>query len=134
MTQKEALYQHVHPDLTDRWGQPVTEAVLAAITTYHQNQVKKCDLGDVGERSPDYIRWWASQDDVNRCRLIKEKSIDVNRQHKRMVKAMEKRMEYGFNRSGQRGGRFTSLAAHEERCTTAYLDAVSELKYMCARI
>jgi len=48
MTQKEALDQHVHPDLTERWGQPVTEAVIAAITTYHEQQVKNCDLADVG--------------------------------------------------------------------------------------
>jgi len=50
MTPKEALDQHVDPDLTDRWGQPVLDAVLAAITTYHQHQVNSVDLADAVER------------------------------------------------------------------------------------
>lgn len=95
-----------------------------------EKQVNSVDLADVGERSSDYKLWWAAQDDVNRCSLIKDKSIEVNRLHKRMVKASDARMTYGFNRSGQRGGKFTSLAAHEERCTEAYLEAVNEFKYM----
>ena len=48
MTPKEALDQHVHPDLTDRWGQLVLDAVLTAITTYHEQQVNSVDLGGVG--------------------------------------------------------------------------------------
>jgi tRNA(Ile2) C34 agmatinyltransferase TiaS len=47
MKPKEALHQHVSPDITKRWPQPVMKAVLAAIKTYHREQVKKCDLGDV---------------------------------------------------------------------------------------
>jgi|DEB0MinimDraft_10_1074344.scaffolds.fasta_scaffold56942_2 hypothetical protein len=60
MTQKEALDQHVHPDLTDRWGQPVLDAVLAAITTYHEHQVKTFDLADVVGQSEQllaFLKW-----------------------------------------------------------------------------
>lgn len=40
MTPKEALDRHVHPDLTQKWAQPVLEAVLAAFDTYHEEKIK----------------------------------------------------------------------------------------------
>lgn len=80
MTPKEALDQHVHSDLTDRWGQPVLDAVLAAITTYHQHQVNSVDLADVVGRSEqlcgcDYPLIRTSEKNGEYCGLC-EKDLD----------------------------------------------------------
>lgn len=130
MTEKETLDQHVDAELTNRWVYPVLDAVLSAMRCFARQKVKEVDVNNIVDRSPDFKTWWATQDDVNRCLLIKNKAIEINRLHKKMVKASDGRMEYGFNRVGIRGGKFTSLAAHEERCTHDYLEAVKDFKYM----
>lgn len=80
--------------------------------------------------SKRYMDWWQSNILADKIRIIKDKAIEVNKAHKRMLKANHREMEYGLNRTGLRGGKFTTLAANSQRITESYLDAIEELKYM----
>ncbi len=86
------------------------------------------------EVSEKFKQWWRSQDDVERCRLIKDKAIEVNNNHKKRVRALDQEMAYGFNRTGPRGGRFTRLVANSQNATEAYLRSVDELQYMVSTL
>lgn len=78
--------------------------------------------------------WWRKYDDVEKCRLIKEKSIILNNYHKKMVKSTDAEYKSGFNRVGIRGGKFTSLSAKAQNNTRMYLDCLEEFKYMASTI
>ena len=78
--------------------------------------------------------WWATRDDVERCKLIKDKSIEVNRNHKSMDKANKAVLGSNSSRSGVSGGKFTTLQANLHRHTKSYLDSIEELKYMVSRL
>lgn len=78
----------------------------------------------------NFKTWWRKYDDVEKCRLIKEKAYQVNRYHKLLVKAQFAEHAYGFNRSGTRGGKFTTLVSRTQNATDRYLVALEELKYM----
>jgi len=78
--------------------------------------------------------WWRKYDDVEKCRLIKEKATILNNHHKRMVNSTRAEMQYGFNRVGIRGGKFTSLSAKAQNNTRMYLDCLEEFKYMASTI
>jgi hypothetical protein len=84
--------------------------------------------------SVKYKEWFAKYDDVEKCKLIKDKAMKVNNNHKKMVNATRREMEYGFNRVGVRGGKFTSLVANSQNATQTYLRTVEELKYMVATL
>lgn len=74
--------------------------------------------------------WWNIIDDAEKCKHIKNFAINMNNTHKRMVKATKAEIDFGPNRRGSRGGRFTTLNATSQRATSAYLELVDELKYM----
>lgn len=47
---------------------------------------------------------------------------------KRKDKAAKAELDYGFNIIGLRGGKFTSLNAHSQRCTKSYLESIEMMK------
>lgn len=86
------------------------------------------------EISERFKTLWRSQDDVNRCELIKNTAISVNRQHKKMIISNKAELEYGFNRTGIRGGKFTTLNANSQNTTRIYLELLEQLKYMVSTL
>lgn len=74
--------------------------------------------------------WWRKYDDVEKCRMIKDKAIALNRLHKSMVIANSAVHAYGLNRTGIRGGKFTTLEARSMNISHEYICAVDELKWM----
>ena len=86
------------------------------------------------EVSEKFKEWWRKYDDSERCRLIKEKAIEVEKLYKRMIKANEASLKYGFNRKGIRGGRFTTLEATCDKAAKVYVDTINDLKYMIATL
>jgi len=78
----------------------------------------------------NFKKWFVEQSEEEKHKLIKNKSIDVNRTYKRMVNAINKELENGFNRVGIRGGKQTSLNANTQKITETYLYLLEQLKYM----
>ncbi len=74
--------------------------------------------------------WFESQDSLSKTDSIKKFSIRLHNLKKSMDKATKSELEYGFNRVGIRGGKFTSLNAKACNCTRMYLACELELKYM----
>ena len=66
------------------------------------------------EISERFKTWWNKYDDVEKCRLIKDKAIEVNSNHKRMVKASNAEFQYTGSRTGVRGGKHTTLSARAQ--------------------
>ncbi len=56
--------------------------------------------------------------------------MEVNSNHKKMLKHSAAEFDYNGSRTGIRGGRMTSLAAKSFCATKCYLNSVDELKYM----
>lgn len=77
-----------------------------------------------------FIDWWRTRDDVDKCERIKNKAIEVNNAHKKMVKASKREAEYNGSRTGIRGGTFTTITVNAQRATESYLNSLEELKYM----
>jgi hypothetical protein len=80
--------------------------------------------------SESFKTWWRKYDDVEKCRLIKDKSIEVNNKHKKMIKASNAEFNYTGCRTGIRGGKKTTLSAKAQVSTRIYLDSLDELKFM----
>lgn len=86
------------------------------------------------EVSESFKDWWRKYDDVERCRLIKDKAIELNQSHKALVRALDATHKFGNNRTGVRGGRSTSLQAQLDKTTKRWLDLTIQLKYMVATL
>ena len=86
------------------------------------------------EISEKFKTWWRKYDDVEKCRLIKEKAMEVNSNHKKMVKASNTEFQYSGCRTGVRGGKRTTLAANSQALIELYYRSVDELKYMVATV
>lgn len=84
--------------------------------------------------SEKFREWWAKYDDVEKCRLIKDKAIDLHRKHKSMVNHSDTEFRYTGSRTGIRGGKLTTLSAKAQNATESYLNALDELKYMIAAL
>lgn len=84
--------------------------------------------------SEKFKEWWVKCGDVERCRLIKDKGIEVNRNHIKMIKASNAELAYTGCRTGIRGGKKTSLAAKSQISTEIYLRSLDELKYMVSTL
>jgi hypothetical protein len=56
MTAKETLHQHVSPELTDKWGETVLNAVLMAMGSYARQQAKKSKYAVVASEEEDTER------------------------------------------------------------------------------
>lgn len=50
--------------------------------------------------------------------------------HKQRQKALQNEIEYGFNRRGTRGGRFTTLNAKAQNVSRLYFDCEEDIKFM----
>lgn len=83
--------------------------------------------------SEKYKQWWGDQPFEKKPELIKNKALELNRIHKSLRKATKAEMDFGFNRTGPRGGRFTSLNAKSERYAKSYHDCADQLKFMVAK-
>lgn len=81
-----------------------------------------------------FKNWWRKYDDVEKCRLIKDKSIEVNNNHKKMVKASDSEFNSNASRKGIRGGKRTSLIAKSQTAIETYYNSLDELKYMVSTI
>jgi hypothetical protein len=91
--------------------------------------------GDMNYNVSEKFRlWWAKYDDVEKCRLVKDKSIELNKKHKSMVKASDSEFRHTGHRTGIRGGKLTTLSARAQNATESYLNALDELKYMIATL
>lgn len=86
------------------------------------------------EISEKFKTWWRKYDDVEKCRLIKEKAIEVNNNHKKMVRAFSAECNYTGYRTGVRGGKITKLYANSQTATNFYIRSAGELKYMVATL
>ena len=82
------------------------------------------------EISTKFAFWFQSLSKSEKVENIKKFSINLNRLYKSMEKATKSEMQYGFNRVGMRGGKFTSLNAKADNCARMYQQCESELKYM----
>ena len=80
--------------------------------------------------SENFKTSWQKIDAVEKCKHIKDFAVNMNNTHKRMMKATQAEVDFGFNRSGVRGGKFTTLNANSQKATSSYLGLVEELKYM----
>jgi hypothetical protein len=78
--------------------------------------------------------YWRIADDVEKCHVIKERAIRLNRLHKSMVLANKNVDNYGINRIGKRGGKFTTLQAKSANAADQYIDALEEIKYLIQRL
>lgn len=74
--------------------------------------------------------WFNSQESISKVDSIKKFAIRLHALKKSMDKATKSEFEYGFNRVGIRGGKFTSLNAKACNCTRMYLQCEEELKFM----
>ena len=79
-----------------------------------------------------FKEWYRKYDDIERCRLVKEKSIQVNNAQKSMSKAVRAEYLSPAQRTGVRGGKFTTLVVRSQKATEKYLRLLDELKYMVA--
>ena len=77
-----------------------------------------------------YLEWYNKFDEIEKLKLISKKSIQVKSIALRRKKALDAEIDFGFNRVGTRGGKFTSLNANSQRITRSYIDAKDELKIM----
>lgn len=74
--------------------------------------------------------WFQSLDQLSKVEHIKKQSIRLHSLKKSMDKAVSAEYNYGFNRVGVRGGKFTSLNAKSCNCTRMFLDCEETLKYI----
>jgi len=74
--------------------------------------------------------WFSDQDKTSKTDSIKKFAIRLNSLKKSLDKATKAELEYGFNRIGIRGGKFTSLNAKADNCARMYQQCEDELKYM----
>jgi UV DNA damage repair endonuclease len=87
--------------------------------------------------SNQFKEWYRKYDDSEKCRLVKEKSIQVNNAHKRFVKALKAEQNSSSVRvakqhSNGHGGKMASLSTQTSRTAKTYQDLSDELKYMVA--
>ena len=80
--------------------------------------------------SDKFQEWYKSQNQIEKTDSIKKCAIRLNSLKKRFEKAIEASHGYGFNRSGKRGGKFTSLNAKVQILASQYIACEDELKYM----
>ena len=81
-----------------------------------------------------YKKWYESLDYSEKHAAIKDKAIELNKNHKKVNKASD--TEFCFNgcRTGIRGGRMTTLQANTARASKAYNDSRYELEYMVTHL
>lgn len=72
--------------------------------------------------------WFLSLDKTTQIQEVKKMSIHLCSLKKSMDKSTKAEFEYGFNRTGIRGGKFTSLNAKSQNNTRMYLDCEDSLK------
>ncbi len=77
-----------------------------------------------------FVDWFTSQEKTEKTDSIKKFAIRLNSLKKSLDKATKAELEYGFNRIGIRGGKFTSLNAKADNCARMYQQCEEELKYM----
>lgn len=80
--------------------------------------------------SDKYKEWWRKYDDVEKFKLISKKAIECKNLALRREKALKAELDFGFNRTGKRGGKFTSLNAKSLNITKLFLNAEEELRFM----
>lgn len=78
--------------------------------------------------SEKLTEWFLSLDKTTQIEQIKKMSIRLYSLKKTMDKSTKAEFEYGFNRIGIRGGKFTSLNAKAQNNTRMYLDCEDSLK------
>lgn len=78
--------------------------------------------------------WWEKHDDVEKCKLVKDKAMEVNSNHKKMMKASNAEFNFTGCRTGVRGGKRTSLTARSQVAIEFYHRSVDELKYMVSTL
>ena len=77
-----------------------------------------------------FREWFDNQDKASQTDSIKKFAIRLNKLKKSLDKATKAELDYGFNRIGIRGGKFTSLNAKADNCAKMYSQCEDELKYM----
>lgn len=77
-----------------------------------------------------FQEWFKNQDSLGKTDSIKKFAIRLHSLKKTMDRATKAEFEYGFNRVGIRGGKFTALNAKACNCTRMYLQCENELKWM----
>lgn len=80
--------------------------------------------------SEKLTEWFLSLDKATQIEQIKKHSIQLHSYKKSMEKATKAELEYGFNRVGVRGGKFTSLNAKADNCARMYDGCEEALKLM----
>lgn len=74
--------------------------------------------------------WFQNQSQLEKTDSIKKFAIRLHNLRKSLDKATKAELEYGFNRVGIRGGKFTSLNAKSDNCARMYMQCEDELTYM----
>ena len=80
--------------------------------------------------SKQFEKYWHMISNNQKYSLIKDKGIEMNNLHKRLLKATEKELAYPPNRIGRRGGKFTSLVKNSTQASKSFYDSLEELQYM----
>jgi len=75
-----------------------------------------------------FVSWFKSKDKASQVEAVKQYSIRLHSLKKSMDKSVKAEYEYGFNRIGIRGGKFTTLNAKASNCTKMYFQCEDELK------
>lgn len=74
--------------------------------------------------------WFLSLDKIAQLQEIKKMSIRLCSLKKSLDKAIKSELEYGFNRIGIRGGKFTSLNAKSDNCARMYFQCQEDFKFI----
>lgn len=77
-----------------------------------------------------FAEWFLNLTELEKTDNIKKFAIRLSSLRKSLDKATKAELDYGFNRIGIRGGKFTSLNAKADNCARMYEQCKFELKYM----
>lgn len=77
-----------------------------------------------------YLEWYNKFDEIEKLKIISKKTLELKNYSIRREKALKAELDYGFNRVGVRGGKFTTLYSRSQRITELYLQSKEELKFL----
>ena len=78
--------------------------------------------------------WWHTQTDIEQHAYFRKKAIELHKAYNEFLLASKKSIEYSNNRTGLRGGRFTTLIAKIENKSKIHSDLLEELNYIIKRL
>ena len=81
-----------------------------------------------------YKEWWNSLSDIKKHNHFRKQANELYKAYNQFLLALKKSADYGNNRVGIRGGRFTTLMAKTENKSKLYYDLLEELNYIIKQL